>query len=898
MPKTLVIVESPTKAKTLTRFLGDDYVVESSVGHIRDLPASAAQIPEEFKKTSWARIGVNVDKDFEPLYIVHPEKRKTIAQLKKLAKTVQEVLLATDEDREGEAISWHLLEVLQPKVPVKRMVFHEITRSAILESLAQTRELNENLVSAQETRRIIDRLYGYEVSPILWRKVGPRLSAGRVQSVAVRLIVEREEARIRFRPAIYWDLTATFANHEGKTFPTRLHSMDGARLAGGKDFDPDTGLLVKEGVVHLDESSAASLQANLKNATWTVTSVEEKPFTRTPSPPFSTSTLQQEGNRKLRFDAKRTMRAAQQLYENGFITYMRTDSVILSKEAVQLVRTAIADQYGQDYLPEKAREYVGKVKNAQEAHEAIRPAGEKIATPEQVAAKLGEDASKVYDLIWKRTLACQMKDAKGRRMTVQVSANAGGKKVVFQATGTTIDFPGFLRAYVEGSDDPEAALSEKETILPPVRENDVVEARELAAEEHVTSPPARLTEASLVKLLEECGIGRPSTYASIIDTILRRKYVFKKGTALVPTFTAFAVIKLMKQHLGSLIDVDFTARMEDRLDEISRGELESLPYLRDFYFGNGLPGLQPLMERKVEEIDAREICTYALGTAPDGEAIVVRVGRYGPYLQKGERTATVPDGICPDELTPARAGEFLNNAAKADEPLGTHPDAGLPIYLKSGRFGPYVQLGELDPDDKKHKPKTASLLPGMSVDTVTLEQAIDLLTLPRTLGQDDNGVDVMAFNGRYGPYIKRGDDTRSLGPGDHVLRVQLPRALELLAQEKKGRGFRQQAAPLKTFEKVEALDGADVQLLNGRYGPYVTDGTVNASLPRDITDPMTLDVDRAVEILLARREAKGVRGKAKAKAKAKAKSKAKKKGKAKVKSKAKSKAKKKAAKES
>ncbi|GJM44509.1 MAG: DNA topoisomerase 1 [Gemmatimonadota bacterium] len=902
MPKSLVIVESPTKAKTLGKFLGKDYVVTSSVGHVRDLPAKAADIPPEYKKNSWARMGVNVEEDFAPLYIVHPEKKKTIAELKRLVKTVDEVLLATDEDREGEAISWHLLEVLKPKVPVKRMVFHEITKKAILQALEDTRHVDQNLVSAQETRRIIDRLYGYEVSPILWRKVAPKLSAGRVQSVAVRLVVDREAERIRFRRAQYWDLTATFTTHDAHPgeFDTRLHSINGQRLANGKDFNPDTGLLARDNVVHLSQEDADQLQEALKAAAYRVSSTEEKPFTRSPAPPFSTSTLQQEGSRKLRFDAKRTMRAAQQLYENGFITYMRTDSVILSAEAVNLVRSAIESQYGKEYLPAEPREYKSKVKNAQEAHEAIRPAGEKIAGVEEVRGKLGADAEKVYELIWKRTLACQMKNAQGRRMTIQVAAKAQGKDILFQATGNVIDFPGFLRAYVEGSDDPEAALSEKETILPPVKVDDPLTAKQLIVEEHETSPPARLTEASLVKLLEEEGIGRPSTYASIIDTILRRNYVFKKGSALVPTFTAFAVIRLMKVHLTELIDVGFTARMEDRLDEISRGELESLPYLKSFYFGNGMPGLHPLLEKKLEEIDARSICANPIGVTESGEEIVVRVGRYGPYLQNGEGTATLPDGLCPDELSVERALEILRDAAKGDEPLGNDPETNLPIYRKSGRFGPYVQLGDLDPNDKKNKPKTSSLLAGMSIDTLTLEDAIRLLSLPRTLGQDEAGVDVIAHNGRFGPYIKRGDDTRSLAAEDHVLEIQLPRALELLAQEKKGRGFRKAAAPLKTFEKVEALDGADVRLLSGRYGPYVTDGDVNASLPRDIADPLTLEVERAVELILARREARGVSGKkktkskAKKKAKSKAKTKAKKKSKAKAKTKAKTKSKSKA----
>ena len=874
MSKSLVIVESPTKAKTLRGFLGSGYVVESSVGHVRDLPAKASEIPPDLKKTPWARIGVNVDEDFEPLYIIQPEKRKTIAHLKKLVGTVDEVLLATDEDREGEAISWHLIEVLRPKVPVKRMVFHEITRSAIMDSLQHTRDIDENLVAAQETRRIIDRLYGYEVSPILWRKVAPRLSAGRVQSVAVRLVVEREEARRRFHPSWYWDLVAVFRDASERTFPARLHSIDGKRLAGGKDFDPDTGRLTRDDIVHLAAEEAAALHEALRGVPFEVVSVEEKPFTRAPSAPFSTSTLQQEGSRKLRFDAKRTMRAAQQLYENGFITYMRTDSVTLSSEAVTMVREAISSSYGKEFLPDEPRVYKSKVKNAQEAHEAIRPAGDRIASPDDVRARLGDDCARVYELVWMRTLASQMTDARGRRLVVQVAADTNGRRVLFQAVGSTIDFPGFLRAYVEGSDDPEAALAERDTILPPVKEGEKVEAQELTAEEHVTSPPARLTEASLVKLLEESGIGRPSTYASILDTILRRGYVFRKGTALVPTFTAFAVVRLMKEHLTGLVDVDFTARMEDRLDEISRGEARALPYLQEFYFGNGYPGLHATVEQKGEEIDPRVACTISVGQDGQGAEIVVRVGRYGPYLQRGDETAPIPEGLCPDELTPAKAEELLAHARRAEEPLGTHPQTGLPIFARNGRYGPYVQLGEPDPEDKKRKPKTASLLPSMSLDTLTLEQAISLLSLPRVIGTDDEGREIVAHNGRFGPYIRRGDDTRSLGPNDDVLTIGRERGLELLAQEKRGRSFRRQATPLKVFPEVKALEGREVRLLDGRYGPYATDGTVNASLPRG-SDPMSLSEEDVVALILAKQGAPAParrRGRAKADGKVAAKS--------------------------
>ncbi|MHC4955490.1 MAG: type I DNA topoisomerase [Planctomycetota bacterium] len=863
MTKRLVIVESPTKAKTLKKFLGPDYIVESSVGHIRDLPTSAADIPEKLKKEKWTRLGVNIEADFEPLYVVHPDKKKKIKELKALLKGVDELLLATDEDREGEAISWHLLEVLKPKVPVHRMVFHEITRGAIMEALDHTRELDKNLVSAQEARRIIDRLYGYEVSPILWRKIAPRLSAGRVQSVAVRLVVEREIERMRFREAKYWDLEATFETAKGETFPARLHSLDGQRLIAGKDFDPDTGkpLESKKDRVWLGDADSDALAGSLKGAQFTVSSAQTKPFTRSPAPPFTTSTLQQEGNRKLRFDAKRTMRAAQRLYENGFITYMRTDSVALSSEALRITREAISHKYGADYLPESPRFYKTKVKNAQEAHEAIRPAGSSIRTVEEVAGALGGDEAKVYELIWKRTMACQMTQARGRRMVLQVTGPAGDRTAVFQANGSVIDFPGFLRAYEEGRDTPR----EQEVLLPPVAEGDGVKPTELEPVEHATTPPARLTEASLVKALEESGIGRPSTYASIIDTIERREYTFKKGSALVPTWVAFAVVRLMRDHLGDLIDIGFTARMEDRLDAISRGEHDALPYLREFYAGNGNPGLRPLLDQKAEDIDPRTVCSFALENQEEGEEIIVRVGRYGPFLQRGETTAPIPDGTCPDELTVPRAKELLEAGALATEPIGQDPESELPVYVKTGRFGPYVQLGDPDPEDKKKKPKMVSLLKGMTPETIDLATALKLLELPRLLGTDADGNEIRAHIGRYGPYIKRGSDSRSLSADDDLLTVSLERALELLAQEKR-RGRGAAAEPLKVFEKVEELDGVDIKLLKGRYGPYVTDGTTNASLPRNMDDPMTLTLAHALELLEARRNASPRKKKAKKKA--------------------------------
>jgi DNA topoisomerase-1 len=857
MTRRLVIVESPTKARTLRRFLGGDYIVESSVGHIRDLPASAAEIPEELKKNAWARLGVNVENDFEPLYIISPEKKKVIRELKKRLKEVDELLLATDEDREGEAISWHLTETLQPKIPTRRMVFHEITKEAILDALDHTREIDVDLVRAQETRRIIDRLYGYEVSPVLWRKIAPRLSAGRVQSVAIRMLVDREHARMRFRPARYWDLSATLRTTDGQTFPARLVQVEGRRLATGKDFDPDTGKLARAEAWLLEAEEAASLRAALLEAagrgeTLRVVETQEKAFTRSPAPPFTTSTLQQEGGRKLGFDARRTMRAAQRLYENGHITYMRTDSVALSPEALRASRKAVETLYGAEYLPSAPRTFANKVKNAQEAHEAIRPAGESFAAPADLDGKVGPDELRLYDLIWKRTMASQMEQARGRRMVVRVGAEVDGRELVFQANGNVIDFPGFLRAYVEGSDDPDAALADREVVLPPVAEGHKVAVAELAAEDHVTQPPARLTEASLVKALEESGIGRPSTYASIIDTIQRREYTFKKGSALVPTFTAFAVVRLMTEHLSELVDLNFTARMEDRLDEISRGEADWLPYLRRFYFGDDGEGLRPLLDAKTEDIDPRAVCSIPLGEGRGLDGVVVRVGRYGPYLQRGDDTAPIPDGTCPDELVADLVGELFERAARGPEPLGEHPETGAPVYLKAGRFGPYVQLGDASEDGGK--PKMASLLPGMKPEDVTLDLACQLLALPRNLGTDDAGVEILAFNGRYGPYIKRGEDTRSLSDSDNLLTVTRERALELLAQEKV-RGRRRAAEPLAVFENVEALEGASLKVLAGRYGPYVSDGETNASLPRDMADPTKLTVEQAVQLILDRRAA-------------------------------------------
>ncbi len=866
MSKTLVIVESPTKAKTLRKYLGSDFLVESSVGHIRDLPGRAAEVPAKYKKEEWSSLAVNIEQDFEPLYVIKPDAKARIKELKAKLKTVDTLLLATDEDREGEAIAWHLMEVLKPECPVRRMVFHEITKGAILEALEDTRDINTHMVQAQETRRIIDRLYGYGVSPVLWRKIKPKLSAGRVQSVAVGLLVEREKARMRFHEAQYWDLVATFKTPADEVFDANLVSLGGQRIAAGKDFDADTGKLKRDDVTLLDGAAAAGLVKSLEGASFQILSAEEKPFTKKPSPPFHTSTLQQEGNRKLRFDAKRTMRAAQRLYENGYITYMRTDSVVLSQVAMDMTREEISAHYGDEYVPEKPRTYKSKVSNAQEAHEAIRPAGDRIAPIEEIRKQLGQDEAKVYELIWKRTMASQMMDARGRRMSLRVGnvGDSEAHQAVFQAGGNVIDFPGFLRAYVEGADDPGQALAEQEKILPAVSQGDSVDPTDLAAEEHKTSPPARLTEATLVKALEESGIGRPSTYASIIDTIQRRDYTFKKGSALVPTFTAFAVFKLLDEHLTHLVDLSFTVGMESRLDAIAKGEEDRTAYLKEFYFGTPETGLKPLLDAGTAEIDPRQVCSLPIGTDDEKREIVLRVGRYGPFLQREETTATVPDQTCPDEIDVEAATRLLAASEKGKEPLGQHPESGEPIFLKSGRYGPYVQLG-LPDDEAGTKAKMASLLKGMEPENVDLDTALLLLALPRKVGEDTHKVEILAFNGRYGPYIKRGEDTRSLTPDDDLLSLSLERALELLAQEPTRRNYRTKPKEIKSFKDVPALDGGTILLLEGRWGPYVTDGEVNASLPKG-SKPEDLEEGDALNLLERQRERKGGRRKAKKKA--------------------------------
>jgi DNA topoisomerase-1 len=890
MPKPLVIVESPAKARTISRFLGPDYDVESSIGHIRDLPRSAADIPPAYKSEPWARLGVDVDNDFKPLYVVSPERREQVRKLKKMVKDASELYLATDEDREGESIAWHLLEVLAPTVPVKRMVFHEITQPAIQRAVRDWRELDRRLVDAQETRRILDRLYGYEVSPVLWKKIMPSLSAGRVQSVATRLVVERERARMRFRSASYWDLTGVFLGGEPpESFGASLVELDGKRLASGRDFD-ESGGLTRSDVILLDSARAAELAARLRDASFGVRSVEEKPWRRSPHAPFMTSTLQQEASRKLRFPAARTMRVAQELYESGHITYMRTDSTTLSSEALEAARSQARALYGDDYVPSSPRRYDKKVKNAQEAHEAIRPAGEAFKTPEQTG--LSGDARRLYELIWMRTVASQMADAVGRSVSVRLGAiSSSGEDAVFATSGRVITFPGFLRAYVEGSDDPDSELEDREVRLPALDVGDSVALDSLQDEEHQTAPPARYSEASLVKALEDMGVGRPSTYASILETIQNRGYVWKKGSALVPSWTAFAVVGLLERHFSGLVDYGFTASMEEDLDEIANGARDAIPWLTRFYFGSlrdttgdsklgdSEPGLKKLVLENLGEIDAREVNSIPVGGPDSG--IVVRVGRYGPYIQRevppgeagpgpvspagdpgsmpqsfGQR-APLPEDLAPDELTVAKALELLE-AGSSERELGVNPQTGLAVYVKTGRFGPYVQEGEPseEPTSKAagSKPRTASLLRGMDPQTITLHEALRLLSLPRLVGVDpDSGEPIEATNGRYGPYLKKGSDSRSLDSEEKLFTVTLEEALELFSRPKERRGRAAAAAPLRELGPDPA-SGVTILVKDGRFGPYVTDGTTNASLRKgDTVDGIT--TERAAELLSDRRSA-------------------------------------------
>ncbi len=901
MPTPLVIVESPAKARTISALLGPDYVVESSIGHIRDLPRSAAEVPAAYKGEPWARLGVDVDNGFKPLYVVSKDKKSQVSKLRSLLADADVVYLATDEDREGESIAWHLLEVLAPQVPVRRMVFHEITRPAIERAVRETRELDRRLVDAQEARRILDRLYGYEVSPVLWRKVMPRLSAGRVQSVATRIVVERERARMGFRSAGWWDLS-TILDARGERFAAGLVGLDGRRLVIGRDFDEHGER--RSGAEHalaLAEPGARRLAVAAVGARATVRSVEEKPFRRSPHPPFMTSTLQQEAARKLRFSAQRTMSVAQRLYEGGYITYMRTDSTELAEVAVAAARAQARELFGAESVPDAPRHYRSKVRNAQEAHEAIRPAGETFRLPATVAAALPPDEARLYELVWQRTVASQMNDAVGTSATVRLVAtvevdpdpaaepgrggdtagsgsdaagsDAGGEEAIrpgpheleLSASGRVLADPGFLRAYVAGSDDPDAELEDAERHLPALSAGDVTTVAGAEAEGHATQPPARYTEASLVRALEQLGVGRPSTYASIISTILERGYVTKRGSALVPSFIAFAVVGLLERYFASLVDYNFTAAMEDELDGIASGAEEALPYLERFYFGTGDGdglGLRRLVADQLAEIDAREVNSIPLGSDPSGTPVVVRVGRYGPYLQRGDERAPVPPELAPDELTLERALALLV-APSGDRVLGADPETGEPVVLRSGRFGPYVQLGMPEESAegasngraraaKTDRPRTASLLASMRPETLSLDEALQLLRLPRVVGTDEGGVEVVVANGRFGPYVKRGSDTRSLPSEAALFTCTLEDALALLAQPKAMRR-RAAAAPLAELGPDPAT-GKPMILREGRFGPYVTDGETNASLRRGDT-PESLTAERAAELLAERRAA-------------------------------------------
>ncbi|GAB3162736.1 type I DNA topoisomerase [Myceligenerans halotolerans] len=907
-PRKLVIVESPTKARKIQGYLGDDFEVEASVGHIRDLP-QPSDLPAEMKKGPYGKFAVDVDNGFDPYYVVHTDKKKKVTELKRALKEADELYLATDEDREGEAIAWHLIQELKPKVPVKRMVFHEITREAIMRALENTRELDQDLVDAQETRRILDRLYGYEVSPVLWRKVGKGTSAGRVQSVATRLVVERERERMAFVSATYWDVTGTFAvvdDADQPAFRARLAQLGGDRVATGRDFDDRGRLKVRTGVVQLDEAAAGAVVGGLDGADFQVKSLETKPYTRRPAAPFTTSTLQQEASRKLRMSSRQTMRTAQALYENGYITYMRTDSPSLSREATDAARRQAAELYGPEYVPGPPRLYQSKNKGAQEAHEAIRPAGDSFRTPAQVAGELAGDQFRLYELIWKRTVASQMADAKGSTATVRLGARVaasapahGGSEAVFSASGTVITFRGFLAAYEESRDlDPDSesadgapsgrnGRNDNETRLPRMAEGDALTGRDLVAEGHTTSPPARYTEASLVKALEERGIGRPSTYAAIISTIQDREYVWSRGQALVPTWRAFAVVRLLERHFVRLVDYDFTAAMEADLDEIAAGDRHRVAWLREFYFGEDAPGVDDADGTSDSEgVDAHggglrdlvehlgEIDAAAINSVDIGEGIRVRVGRYGPYLEDtraevadGDKPVRprVPDDIAPDEMTVAKARELFAAGADDGRVLGTDPATGHPIVARNGRYGPYVteQLPEpeLDPDlsaaarkralAKLPKPRTASLFQDMALDSVTLDDALRLLSLPRVVGVDpETGTEITAQNGRYGPYLKKGTDSRSLPSEEALFTTTLEEALELYKQPKR-RGRAAAAPPLRELGE-DPTSKKPIVVKDGRFGPYVTDGETNRTLPRDLT-PDSITPERAIQLLEEKR---------------------------------------------
>ena len=842
---TLVIVESPAKAKKIGGFLGSNYEVLASVGHIRDLPQKAADVTAEMKALGWTALGVNVEKDFAPLYLVPAEKKKTIAELKRALKGADELILATDEDREGESIGWHLADLLQPKVPVKRMVFSEITKPAILDALKHTRDLDMNLVRAQETRRVLDRLYGYTLSPLLWKKVAPKLSAGRVQSVAVRVMVQRELERLAFHSGTYWDIKAHVIAPAGGKFTAELSTVGGKRIASGKDFDENTGHLltsVADKVVLLDETLAKNVQARIKDAPWIVSSVESKPSIRRPYAPFTTSSLQQDANNKLRLSAKETMQVAQRLYEDGYITYMRTDSVNLSQEAVTAARTRIAETYGQDYLSPTPRVFASKTKNAQEAHEAIRPAGTEMLTGDQLRLS-GRELS-LYDLIWKRTMACQMADARLR----QESATIEAADTEFRATGQVVEFPGFFRAYVEGSDDPEAALEDRDTALPPLKEHDKIGLQKIEPLGHETKPPARYTEATLVKKLEAEGVGRPSTYASIISTVQDRGYVNKTGNQLIPTFKAFAVSKLLEEYFPKLVDLQFTAQMEQSLDDISNGVQEYLPYLRQFYSGE--QGLEATVKHQEANIDPKKACSVNI----EGLNATVRIGRYGPYLQRIEGdvtlTAPLPEDVSPDDINNELADKLFEAKARGPEALGMHPDEGVPVFSLTGRFGPYVQLGEVS--DENPKPKRSSIPKGTDPASVTLDLALKLLSMPRNLGpHPEDGKPVNAGIGRFGPYVEHNRKFKSLQKTDDVLTIGLERGLELLAMARVKAG----AEPIRDLGK-HPEDDEPVGIYDGKYGHYVKHGSVNATIPKG-SDIATFTLEEAIPLLAERAAAGG-----------------------------------------
>ena len=888
--RRLVIVESPTKARKIAGYLGRNYIVESSRGHIRDLPRGAADVPAKYKGEKWARTGVNVDNDFEPLYVVSPDKKAVVTELKNLLKGVDELYLATDGDREGEAIAWHLLETLKPSVPVRRMVFHEITESAIREAAANPRDLDTDLVDAQETRRILDRLYGYEVSPVLWKKVGPKLSAGRVQSVATRIIVQRERERMAFRSAAYWDVLAELdasvsdPNAAPPKFTARLVAVAGKRVASGRDFDSLGAVRKPDEVVVLDEAQATALATGLRGAPLTVASVEEKPYTRRPYPPFMTSTLQQEAGRKLRFSSERTMSVAQRLYENGYITYMRTDSTTLSQSAINAAREQARQLYGEEYLHPSPRQYTRKVKNAQEAHEAIRPAGDTFATPGALHSELDADGFRLYELIWQRTVASQMADARGTTLSLRITGDEpDGRQVTFSASGRTITFPGFLKAYVETVDEQAGGeADDAESRLPQLREGQRVDAVTLTPDGHATNPPARYTEASLIKALEELGIGRPSTYSSIIKTIQDRGYVMKKGSALVPSWVAFAVTGLLEQHFARLVDYDFTAAMEDELDEIASGHEHRTNWLHNFYFGgeHGVPhsiaragGLKKLVGINLEGIDARGVNSIQLFDDAEGRPIYVRVGKNGAYLERmiagedGEPTpqrANLSEEITPDELS-LELAETLFATPQEGRVLGVDPESGHEIVARDGRYGPYVTEVLPPPPEEDGgvtakkgkkptgpKPRTGSLLRSMDLRTITLDDALKLLSLPRLVGVDpQSGEEITAQNGRYGPYLKRGTDSRSLATEEQIFEITLDEALRIYAEPKR-RGRQGVAAPPLRELGNDSATGKPMVIKDGRFGPYVTDGETNASL-RKGDDVLTITDERAAELLADRR---------------------------------------------